>query len=359
VDLKEGDVAAADPLTVTLAAGGDQPIKSIELLVNGRPLPPEHARPILIDAKPILIDAKPAGARREQRFTFQVPLPVGAGQIHLRAVAYDATDLGSDPVEIVLKRTGVQPVIGTLHVLSVGVSRYLHGGPEIQNLRYPAADARAIAARFQREGQPLYDRVEVRTLTDEQATTANVRAELKRLQREVRPGQVDTVVIFLSGHGASLNGHYYYGTYETDPKRLAATTLSGEELKEALGGALRAKAVFLFVDTCHAGGLGGRSDDLALEVGDGVYLLASSGAKESSYESEQWGHGAFTLALLRALDERQLAREGVLYFNALAYAVPDQVADLMKAAGRSESEEEPCIPLAARRLRVPICQVAQ
>jgi WD40 repeat protein len=367
--LKEGDLAAADPLTVTLEARSSQAVKSIELLINGRPLPPEHARPILVDAKPILVDAKPilVDAKpadplplRSQRFSFHVPLPLGADQIRLRAVAYDVTELGSDPVEIVLKRTGVQPVIGSLHVLCVGVSRYQHArSGAIQNLRFPTADARAVAARFQREGQPLYQQVQVRTLTDEQATAANVRAELKRLQREVRPGQVDTVVIFLSGHGASVNGHYYYGTYETDPKRLASTTLSGEELKEALGGALRAKAVFLFVDTCHAGGLGGRSDDLALEVGDGVYLLASSGAKDSAYESEQWGHGAFTLALLRALDQRQLAREGVLYFNALTYAIPNEVADLMKAAGRNETEQEPCVPLAARRLRVPIVQVSR
>ena len=94
-------------------------------------------------------------------------------------------------------------------------------------------------------------------------------------------------------------------------------------------------------------------------MGDGVYLLASSGAKDSAYESEQWGHGAFTLALLRALDERQLAREGVLYFNALTYAIPNEVADLMKAAGRNETEQEPCVPLAARRLRVPIVQVSR
>ena len=37
--------------------------------------------------------------------------------------------------------------------------------------------------------------------------------------------------------------------------------------------------------------------------------------------------------------------------------VPDEVADLMKAAGRNESEQEPCIPLASRRLRVPLARV--
>jgi WD40 repeat protein len=376
VGLTNGTPAPGNPMTITVEARSRREVREVEFLVNGRPLPPEEARPIDVGSRPIDVGARPidvgarpievgaresgAAARVVQRFTYRISLPQGSPEVHLRAVAYDAADLGSDPAEVVLRRTGVQPVTGNLYVLCVGVSHYQHAREgTIQNLRFPAADARAVAARFQREGQPLYQQVQVRTLTDEQATAANVRAELKRLQREVRPGQIDTVVLFLSGHGASVNGHYYYGTYETDPKHLAGTTLSGEELKEALGGALRAKAVFLFVDTCHAGGLGGRSDDLALEVGDGVFLLASSGAKESAYESEQWGHGAFTLALLRALDERQLAREGVLYFNALAYAVPDQVADLMKAAGRNEAEQEPCIPLAARRLRVPICQVAQ
>jgi uncharacterized caspase-like protein len=90
-----------------------------------------------------------------------------------------------------------------------------------------------------------------------------------------------------------------------------------------------------------------------------VYLLASSGAKEYAYESEQWGHGAFTLALLRALDRRELASDGMIRFNALAYAVPEEVAALMKAVQRNESEQEPCVPLASRRLRVPVAQIAR
>src|SRR5262249_54747744 len=153
-----------------------------------------------------------------------------------------------------------------------------------KNLEFPAADARAIAARFQQEAQPLYDRVQVRTLTDEQATLANVRTGLRWLQASVRRGQIDTALVFFSGHGVSRNGRYYFATHDLDLQRLAGTSLSGRELRKALGGKLRAKAVFLFVDTCHAGGLGGRNDDLALEVGDsGIYVLASSGSKEYSY----------------------------------------------------------------------------
>jgi hypothetical protein len=49
----------------------------------------------------------------------------------------------------------------------------------------------------------------------------------------------------------------------------------------------------------------------------------------------------------------------VIRFGALAYAVADEVARLLEAAGRNESEQEPCVPLAARRLRVPIAQAAR
>jgi WD40 repeat protein len=368
VDLKSGDLVPADPLTVTVEVRDDRDVREVELLVNGRPLAPEQARPIAISARPIEISAKPidVSAKAEdalyriaKRFTFRVSLPLGAREIRLRAVAYDAGDLGSDPVEIVLHRAGAEPVAGRLYVLSVGVSRYKNAISQgFPSLRFPAADARAIAARFQREGRPLYEQVQVRTLTDEEATVANLRAGLQWLQTSVRPGQIDTVVIFLSGHGISVDGHYYFAPHDLDLKRLAESSLSGRELREALGGALRARAVFLFVDTCHAGGLSGRNDDLALEVGEGVYLLASSGAKEYAYESEEWGHGAFTLALLRALGRRELASDGVIRFNALTYAVPDEVAALLKAAGRNEIEQVPCVPLASRWLRAAIAQVA-
>jgi hypothetical protein len=342
-------------------------VKEVQLLVNGRP--PERVKMIKAASRPITADARDVTPHRlSQRFAYQISLPQGTQEIHLRAVAFDAADLGSDPVEIVLKRSGAKPVAGNLYVLSVGVSRYRHAdGHSFNSLRYPSVDAEAIAERFQREGQPLYARegqplyahVEARLLTDEHATAANVLAGLRWLQRSVRPGQVDSVVIFLSGHGISQNGHYYFATHETDLNKLAATTLSGRKLRQALGGQLAAKYVFLFVDTCHAGGLSGRNDDLALELGERVFLLASSGAREYSYESENWGHGAFTLALLRSLGKRELENEGAIRFNALTYDVPNEVAALMRQAGRNESEQEPCVPLAARQLRVKIAQAAR
>jgi hypothetical protein len=334
------------------------------------------AKPLELGAKRVTTAGAPLVFTVGKRYTFRVPLPLGAVQIRLRALAYDTAELGSNPVELTLLSPHAQPVRGNLYVLCAGVGRYKNGSDAgttssagssgsagFSNLRFPDGDAGAIAARLQREGAPLYDKVEIFSggpLLSEKATLENLRRGLKWLQQKGRPGQIDTVMVFLSGHGISdSQGRYYFPTYDFDKAKWKETSLSGRELEEALGGKLRARAVFLFVDTCHSGALAGaRSDDLNFEVNScGVYMLASSGATQYSYESDKWGHGAFTLALLRSLARADLQREGSIRFNALTYAVPEEVAKLMREAGQSETAMAPVVPLEGRRLDEPVAQV--
>jgi uncharacterized caspase-like protein len=103
---------------------------------------------------------------------------------------------------------------------------------------------------------------------------------------------------------------------------------------------------------------GARGDDLNFEVTtSGVYMMASSGASQYSYESPEWGHGAFTLALLRSLGKKELARAGIIHFNVLTYAVPEEIAALLQALGQNESAMQPVVPLEGRRLDEPVAQV--
>jgi uncharacterized caspase-like protein len=104
-------------------------------------------------------------------------------------------------------------------------------------------------------------------MVDAQATLPHIREGLRWLQQSAGPGQIDTVVIYLRGHGYSTPaGGYYFAPYDFDLSHVEKTGLAGRELREALGGRLRARRVFLFVDTCHSGGLGGSSEDLATAV---------------------------------------------------------------------------------------------
>jgi WD40 repeat protein len=397
--------AAVDRKTVlvTVETQSRHPVRTedVTLLVNGRPLPPEALQPvelvtnaktastgakaleigakaleigakaIEIGAKPIEIGAKPIATDggsnnplRVQRLTYRIPLPLGAREVRLRAIAFDTSGLGSDWVEMIpLLRPGVQPVPGNLYVLCAGISHYRNAdGKGFKNLQFAAGDARDMAARLLREGAPLYKKVEIyhgSALTDDEATVPNLRAGLKWLQHQVRPGQVDTVVVFLSGHGISdAQGRYFFPGHEFDVNHIAGTSLSGEELQRELGSRLRAQNVFLFVDSCHSGALAGaRTSDLNFEVSSsGVYMMASSGSLQSSYEYAGWHHGAFTLALLRSLARRELAQQGVIHFDMLTFAVPDEISRLLRAADQNPNAQEPVVPLEGRTLNAAVAE---
>jgi hypothetical protein len=248
---------------------------------------------------------------------------------------------------VVLSRPGAQPVRGDLYVLSVGVSRYRNGFDpggkgQFANLRFPAEDARAVSERFSREGKPLYERVFVYTLRDEQASASAIRERLRWIQERMRPGMVDTAVVFLSGHGLSDDGVYYFAPHDFDRMNVTGSGLSGTELREELGGKLRARAVFLFVDSCHAGGLSGRADDLKVAVGNSLYFLGSCQATEYSFEDPKWGHGAFTLALLRSLRKPSDERGNVRFVN-LAADVGAQIERLFEQARKGAPPQDPCV----------------
>jgi hypothetical protein len=344
------------------------------------------AKPITADGKPITADGKRAEDRRQhpatiiRRYVFRAPLPQGAKEIRVRAVAYDGYLLGSAPVELSLRDPNARPVKGNLYALCVGIASYKKGVSlqagqkpargQIPNLAYPGRDALEMAARLRREAKGFYDNVEVLTLTNQGATLKSLRAGLQWLQRKARPGQVDTCVMFLSGHGFSdARGEYYFPAWEGDAaglRFLKATSLSGQELQAALGAKLPARDAFLFVDSCHSGALAstpafGRgavsSDDLSFEVkNSGVYLLASSGASQHSFESSAWQHGAFTTALLSSLADQQQARDGLIHFDVLTYLVPLRVGALMKEIGLSENAETPVVPLEGRYLDEPVAK---
>ncbi len=196
---------------------------------------------------------------------------------------------------------------GVLHLLAVGISDY-------QDPRYAlgvaALDALAVAEAIERQAGPdrLYAGVKATALVNSAATADGIRAELAALVHEAQAE--DTVLLFLSGHGLRDERHqYYFAGHELDLNRLGETTLKWHEL-QALVREMSAKHVLVLLDTCHAGaGLGqyaASNQALGEALADraGVMVLASSGAAERSFESEEWGHGAFTTALLEALGGR-------------------------------------------------------
>jgi len=293
-------------VTVTLTATAQAKVADWEVLANGRPLLGPQGRGIALEARGIALEARelPQGHTLAWEVNGTGTLPPGEESVTLKARVKDETGLWSDFSSVTVMQNPGPPVRGDLHVLAIGVSAYAKSE---YALRYAAADAQAVAAALESQAgeAKLYAKVTSRTVTDAEATRGGIGAALSTLQDSV--GGADTVVVFVAGHGLrdESGRHLYLATHETDVGDLAGTALPWEELESALG-RLRAKHVLVLLDTCHSGGATAKlratnqalADSLWAQAG--VIVLASSSAAEPSWETSDWGHGAFTQALLEA-----------------------------------------------------------
>jgi uncharacterized caspase-like protein len=210
----------------------------------------------------------------------------------------------------------------------VGVSRY---ESDEHNLNFCRADAEALASTFSSQKGRAFVDVQSRELTDERATTPNVQEGLRWLEQSCSPGDIS--VVLFSGHGVRAADGLYYFTHEGDPRALADTCLSWEEVAASLK-RIRARQILFLSDCCHAGAFGERSatqDELAeaLVKDAGVMVFASSRGTEKSLEKAEWGHGAFTLAVLDALKgQADLIEDGRITVGELQAYVANRVRKL-------------------------------
>jgi hypothetical protein len=135
-----------------------------------------------------------------------------------------------------------------LYVLAVVVAQYQQ--KDISKLGLSAKDARDFAAAMQRQKGRLYREVEVKVLTDAQASRDDIVDRLDWLQKQVT--QHDVGMVFIAGHGVndSTQG-YTFLPVNADPDRLRRTGVTMDEFRKTLS-SLAGKALFFF-DTCHSG----------------------------------------------------------------------------------------------------------
>ena len=324
--LSGADLATAAPqvtLRVRARSAADAPVTGWRLRVNGQFVAAARgatpvADPGLADAREFLVDVPPQDSEvqvfAENRHGVSVPAVV----LVRRGVAAAA------PVR--------QP---RLYVLAVGVGQYAH--KDIGRLAFAAKDARDFAAAMQRQQGRLYSQVEVRLLTDAQATRDEVVDGLEWLQRQVT--QHDVGMLFFAGHGINdASQGYTFLPANADPDRLKRTGVSMADVRTTLA-SLAGKALFFF-DTCHAGNvlgagrrelprdLSGVINELA-DTENGVVVFSSSTGRQFSYEDPAWRNGAFTLALVEGLNGAAAAPDGNrITHKMLDYYVSDRVKRL-------------------------------
>ena len=283
------------------AQGAGEPGRTWQVYLDGRklPAPPPQA--------PQFREQGPFGMRAE--YDLELPLPDQGGQLALVLVSGAGA---SEPARLTLAAAPQAAAEGApaLNVLTIGVSGYRQPGLE---LAFPAKDARDVAALFQDQKAKLYSEVRSRTLVDGEATREGILAALRALPGQAGPR--DVTVLFLSGHGQTGAGQYFFLPSDADPAR-EATMVDGREFQDTLG-RVPGKVVLL-LDTCHSGSLLGEGRMRGLEAAapitrfinelasaeNGVMVFSSATGRQFSMEAREWGNGAFTKALREGLSGR-------------------------------------------------------
>jgi WD40 repeat protein len=323
------------------AAAKGQPVQSLRLLVDGRPLPDGQGT----------LDLKEGLAKAEA--TWEVTLPPGEHELTALARAPDTAGASAGvAIDVPTSAAAARPA---LHVIAVGIDKYPQ--PALQ-LKCAVADAKGLADAFcdHCAGKDnMFGAAPPTTLLNEKATRAAVLGALQEARKAVKPG--DLLVFSFAGHGAREGRKFYLLTVNANPANLAATALSGDDLREAL--ADMPCQVLLLLDACHsAAGVRAFIDEAARKLTDdetGVAVLCAAMGAEEAQEKD--GHGLFTQAVLAALgdgddvpynhhDRRQ-------YVHHLSAFVQDEVKD------RSNDAQHPFLALPYVTESFPVRQVPE
>jgi uncharacterized caspase-like protein len=224
----------------------------------------------------------------------------------------------------------------------------------IEPLRYTVNDAQSFAGVLLDPKYGHFKADNVHTLTNDQATTRNIKAQLNWLARSAAPD--DLVVVYVATHGSSRDmdtvGVNYVITHDTevganiDPDSLYATALPMVDIANAIATRVKATRAAIFLDTCYSGNAAVKGSKLIapgvasasltqktldhIKQGSGRIVFAASGTEEESLESDTLKHGFFTYFLVQALHEQSGSAPLSRIFDYTQRHVSEQVATEFK-----------------------------
>lgn len=237
------------------------------------------------------------------------------------------------------------PAKGVLYALMVGVSKYRDS--KIPKLDLADRDAQAFGDFLQTQDK-IFKETRVTFLLDEKA----IKSEIEKYLYYMLPkaGKDDTVILFLSGHGAfdpMRPKEFLFLPYDSESEYLGTTgvKMSGLEfLKE-----ISAERVLIIADACHAGGFSqmkpkALTPSLELFIREarnssGRAIISSAKDGQLSWELPDKRNSVFTHNLLEGLKGKaDKDHDGVVTLNeAYEYAYNHTKED---TAGRQHPQFE-------------------
>lgn len=337
----------AGTLRIRAQITAEEKITDFKILVNGGTVAAKSDITVLSGA-----------SDTDKTIEYTVSLTPNENRITIFAAHRDASATSAERLVVYESTEWLKP---NLYVVVIGISDYQK--PELK-LDFADDDARAVSDLFATQKGRLFKNVDIKPCINETAGRSNIIDALDWLNKKAT--QKDVVVVFIAGHGYMDRDNYYLLPYDGDPDNLRKTAVRWDDFVDILGN-LPSRSL-LFLDTCHSGGIdpnlltgfrGGSPIDNTEAIRElaseeyGVVVMAASTGKELSMERKEWGHGAFTKALLEGLETTaaDFSHDGIIHLNELNTYVSERVKTL------TNGEQHPTTQMPVTISRFPIFQL--
>lgn len=252
----------------------------------------------------------------QSRATLETEIPITAGENRLTAYAFNRDNVKSADATLTVNGADNLKRAGVAYLLAVGVNQYAN--PEF-NLRFAVADATDFATELQRQQEKLrrYERVELISLTDQQATKAAILKTLADIAAKAQPE--DAVIVYFAGHGTAEQNQFYLIPHdlgyrgarnqltEASVKLVLSRSISDRDLERAFE-AINAEQLLLVIDACNSGqalesaekrrGPMNSKGLAQLAYEKGMYVLTASQSYQAAIEPADLKHGLLTYTLI-------------------------------------------------------------
>jgi len=305
---------------------------------------------VLVEGRPVAVE----GIGKTSKESGELPIPIPSRDCEVSVIA-ENRHAASEPATIRLRWKGTASkdefeIKPKLYVLAVGVSTYQDAD---LRLDLAAKDALEFGAAWNDQRGRLYSGVEVRTLTDAQATKGNILDGLEWVQRQMTAH--DVAVMFFAGHGINdSTGVFYFLPVDADLEKLKRTGISQSDITSTVANI--AGKVLVFMDACHSGNLTGKLKRRGVVVvtsvinelasaENGAVVFSSATGRQYALENVEWGNGAFTKALVEGIrGKADFKSTGRITVNMLDLYVSERVKELTQGQQTPTTAKPPNVP---------------
>ncbi len=337
-----GTEVSGNQITIRYNVRSKEPVTNVKALIDGRPLE-RGAGNVSVGSQ------------------ITVAIPERDCEVSLIAENRFAPSV---PATVRIKWKGKIPTVTAenlkpkLYILAVGVSKYANAS---FNLGLPSKDANDFVNVLMKQKGLLYREVEVKLLTDSEASRDNIVDGLDWITKQTTSR--DVAMVFIAGHGINDNlNRYYFAPYNFDMDKILRTGVTFSDIKNTVE-AIAGKTLF-FIDTCHSGNsigtaqrrdgavdINGMVNELSSAENGAVVFNASTG-KQVSLEDSAWGNGAFTKALIEGLGGKAATANGKITVKSLDFYISERVKQLTNGRQTPTTAVPstiPDFPIAARQ----------